>query len=492
MNRNPIKRRSWLATGGLGASLLGMLVTGLAWPAAADTHYVVPPGTPGVAPEAPFADWATAGTSILEVVNVAMTYPAPRMVWVTNGTYYFTSRVDITSPLTLQSVEGWSKTIINGNAPNSTNSAFRVNITSGSSRGVIDGFTITNFGFVGSSPYGVCLNQRGTIQNCLITGNRTMKLSDDTSGGGVQMNTYTTMSNCIVRGNKAKTGGGIAMSFTQPHVVDTLVENNYATYRGGGVHVNGSSGNRPILERVTVINNDGYQCGGIYAAPYYNAFTINACVVTGNVSYSKIDGGGGGIFVTSSKQLPVTILNSLIRGNHSDNVGGGVYANSTTEATIRNCLIAENTSRKEYGGCYIATGIVESCTLANNQAATLGGGLALVGSGVAARNNIIYHNTAPEAPNYTNLTADVAPAALSYSCVSPAVAGSGNMAAAPVFKNAAGGNYRLRANSPCVDAGLYQDWMAEAMDLDGNMRVRGVVDIGAYEARFSGTHLIVR
>ena len=47
-------------------------------------------------------------------------------------------------------------------------------------------------------------------------------------------------------------------------------------------------------------------------------------------------------------------------------------------------------------------------------------------------------------------------------------------------------NYRLSPHSPCVDAGKNEDWMWDAVDLDGNDRVwRGsvswTVDIGAYE-----------
>ena len=51
----------------------------------------------------------------------------------------------------------------------------------------------------------------------------------------------------------------------------------------------------------------------------------------------------------------------------------------------------------------------------------------------------------------------------------------------PRFMNAAGGDFRLRDSSPCIDMGtnalVYGDW-----DLEGNMRIRdGVVDMGAYE-----------
>jgi len=44
------------------------------------------------------------------------------------------------------------------------------------------------------------------------------------------------------------------------------------------------------------------------------------------------------------------------------------------------------------------------------------------------------------------------------------------------------GNYRLTANSPCVNAGTNLPWMAGAEDLDGGQRIlNGRVDIGAFE-----------
>jgi hypothetical protein len=43
-------------------------------------------------------------------------------------------------------------------------------------------------------------------------------------------------------------------------------------------------------------------------------------------------------------------------------------------------------------------------------------------------------------------------------------------------------DYRLLLDSPCIDAGVNEEWMREAVDLDGNPRIwNGTVDMGAYE-----------
>jgi hypothetical protein len=50
------------------------------------------------------------------------------------------------------------------------------------------------------------------------------------------------------------------------------------------------------------------------------------------------------------------------------------------------------------------------------------------------------------------------------------------------FSDPGAGNFRLRSDSPCVDAGVLSFWMNGATDLSARRRVSGAsVDIGAYE-----------
>ena len=63
-------------------------------------------------------------------------------------------------------------------------------------------------------------------------------------------------------------------------------------------------------------------------------------------------------------------------------------------------------------------------------------------------------------------------------------AAQGNLAAAPGWLAPEAGDYRLRADSPCVNLGTNAPWMATAADLSGGRRIDRlfrVVDIGAYE-----------
>ncbi|MBU4211926.1 MAG: hypothetical protein KKD33_05010, partial [Verrucomicrobia bacterium] len=79
--------------------------------------------------------------------------------------------------------------------------------------------------------------------------------------------------------------------------------------------------------------------------------------------------------------------------------------------------------------------------------------------------------------------------------------GTGNITGDPMFVDKGlgygttnvVGNYRLSPNSPCINAGMNQNWMTNGVDLDGMMRIRyGTVDMGAYERINKGAIFSVR
>jgi len=64
--------------------------------------------------------------------------------------------------------------------------------------------------------------------------------------------------------------------------------------------------------------------------------------------------------------------------------------------------------------------------------------------------------------------------------------GDGNVSDPPLFVDTKAGDYHLLADSPCIDAGVNDDWMWDGVDLDGNPRIfcgkfSKTVDMGAYE-----------
>ncbi len=80
---------------------------------------------------------------------------------------------------------------------------------------------------------------------------------------------------------------------------------------------------------------------------------------------------------------------------------------------------------------------------------------------------------------------------MSYSCWGGA-SGATNFDAEPRFRDHDGGDFRLRADSPCLNKGLNQPWMAEATDLVGARRIFGQrVDPGCYECQATAASIIM-
>ncbi|MBQ9430868.1 MAG: hypothetical protein IJU44_04875, partial [Kiritimatiellae bacterium] len=72
-----------------------------------------------------------------------------------------------------------------------------------------------------------------------------------------------------------------------------------------------------------------------------------------------------------------------------------------------------------------------------------------------------------------------------YTCVSPLYSGTGNINSDPRFVDAGSGDYRLLADSPCINVGS-SSYVNGSLDIFGNVRVQdGTVDMGCYEGAFS-------
>lgn len=468
----------------------------------AATHYVVPPGTPGVTPTPPFTSWSTAGTNISEVVTAAQTNTAPRTVWVTNGTYYLTGAVDITRAITVKGVNGWSKTVIDGNAPAFTNYAFYIHMAAGET-GIVDGFLITN-----CWNSGVRLGARSVVQNCLITGcrNQASGYPGNRSGGGIFTDSNTspiTISNCIVRANTcAIYGAGIQASYGNSGmlIVDSVIEDNVnpGSEGGGGINVNRSA-NVTISNCIIRGNLGSTQGGAVRLRNYSYNCTIVGCTIVSNTAryYSTAYGSGGGIYADATSAF--TARDCVFRANDAANAKGGAIFAAGDAATLRNCLIVSNSAKTDGGGIWCEAGTIESCTIVTNRAGTggtgIGGGICMDAApgSVTGLNNIVYFNIAASGgDNFTNIQGN---ANLSYSCVFPAVTGTGNITGDPLLADLAGGDYRLSNSSPCIDSGLVLAWMTNACDLDGLDRILGgEVDMGAYEydATLRGTLVVIR
>jgi len=140
--------------------------------------------------------------------------------------------------------------------------------------------------------------------------------------------------------------------------------------------------------------------------------------------------------------------------------GGGVRFSHRegTTAVVRSCVIVRNAGHGiffNHGGC------AKNCTIAYNGGAGLYA-YDMGGGGDDPANLILFGNE----QGFVRQSANIR---LVNSCTDD-----------PHFISDE--DFRLRPDSPCIDAGRNEDWMIEAVDAAGRPRIQNkVVDVGAYE-----------
>jgi len=499
----------------------------------ADTHYVSLNGTNDIG-HSYSNDWAGAATNIQWAVDVSI---ANDTVLVSNGTYYLTNEICIAKSITVRSLNGTNSTFVNGNYPAYSNRCF---VISNAASAILDGFTISNGYIVGTTATeggggGVRIITAGSVINCFIYKNTSSNISGYFAGGGAYLNGGV-ISNCNIisnsclgaytvgggihanggsaliidsriSGNQGGSGsgagiytdwsvtidgctvdnnngdGGIYISRTAI-VTDCIISNNTGVGNGGGIKAGGTA--TRLLNSIITRNTALYHGGGVLGSGL-----ISNCIITANTCGQY----GGGLEFASTN----TVINCTIAGNVAAGYlgigGGGVYFSGGGK--LINCLVYGNTNASYGGGgVYIkGTGVVVNCTIANNQAEKLGGGLFTTNAGAYITNCIIYGNVTTndncdEVYNSTEGETNN----FWYNCTpTNLVAGQGNITNNPLFIDAVNRNYRLSSGSPCINTGKNLDWMTNSIDLEGRVRIRyGRVDMGAYEAIYSGTMYMFR
>jgi hypothetical protein len=209
----------------------------------------------------------------------------------------------------------------------------------------------------------------------------------------------------------------------------------------GGVYMEGAA----WLMGLTVTNGSTSYAGGVWGG------SLSNCVLAGNAGELA-----GGVF-------EATLHHCTLVGNASAAGSGAARG-----CTLHNCVLARNVA----DNAAVMFSALFNCTLVDNT----GDAGSLHGS--PAYNCILAGNANDSGGGVSSI------------CWMPARFREGEWVPEegvnPLFVDYANGNYRLQANSPCINGGTNGAWTVGAADYDGERRIYpigGRVDIGAFEYR---------
>ena len=367
----------------------------------------------------PYETWAEAANDIQSALDIS---GGGDRVVVEAGTY---GAVTVSNAVVVMGYRGAAETVIDGRG-----SERAVTMTGG---GVLEGFTVKN----GASEDcgGILADGGAVVRDVVVEGCRAT--GAEGVGGGLCLYGGSTAENVTARGNQAAYGGGIYATATSA-VERCEMTGNAASAWGGGAWL----GDESRMLGSVVTENTAVRGAGAYG----ESCEIADCEMRGNVA----TGAGGGAAVERG-----TFRNNVVEGNTAGS-GGGLFAKDTDG---HDCLVVGNSAAKGAGVWSEGDGQLWNFTVADNEG---------TGAGVALRKPALLGNSIAWGNAGGNLDA-ASGTEVRFCCIEPVAAGEGNFAEEPQFVG--GGDYHLRAGSPCVDAGEVQKWMPEAYDLDGQRRV---------------------
>jgi hypothetical protein len=324
----------------------------------------------------------------------------------------------------------------------------------------------------------------GNVTTAALTHNSICANLGRGAGGGllIEGTTTITLTENIIQNNAAQTGyssssgGGVGIGGGSTVTLqNNIVSANSTPGPGGGLHVDNAG--TVTLTNNRIEDNSGSDIGGgIHILG--GIVTLSRNIVLGNNGGSGYwgDKGGGGIYLELGNGQTATCDDNVLRGNLTAGTGrgGGFYGNlNGGNATLRfvNNTVYGNTCTNGGGVCFSIADSTELLHVYNNiiWGNTGGSGKDIYVTGYGSEKKL-YNNNYHDCSGLWDFAVN-------------------NMDVDPLFVDVPNGDYHLRANSLCINAGTNSAPGLSILDKDGNVRVGdGIVDIGAYEHSTTDRH----
>jgi parallel beta-helix repeat protein len=267
-------------------------------------------------------------------------------------------------------------------------------------------------------------------------------------------------------------GGAIYCSYSSPFISHCALCHNYshnanANGGGGGVFVEYGS---PVVEYCHLFDNYVDSGGGLCTLEECSAIFHNNVIEDNTATYS-----GGGMYL--GVRSGPTATGNIIRRNHCSGGwgGGGVtlwnwYAMNQIAKSFTNNLLYANTAADAGGGIYTRYDLsyIYNNTIVGNSASR-GGGIYVLNEGQYLPdvcNCIVYDNTASNGPSIFLDNANNSEIYVTWSDVEGGWSGTGNFDSIPHFMDTIW--YRLEEPSRCIDAGTSDN--TPTTDFEGDVR----------------------
>jgi predicted outer membrane repeat protein len=230
-----------------------------------------------------------------------------------------------------------------------------------------------------------------TLLNATVQNNRAAE-----NGGGVYVTNRLTANNSTIANNDAgESGGGLLVFGASPAITitNTTFNGNTAAEFGGAVGTGGD--NVTIFGSTFTGNTAGSTGGGGAIHNEGGTITITASNFVGNRALSGAVGGA----ITNIQLGTVNLVGSIVQGNSSESLGGGLFTQLAT-FNIFDSLIVGNTARDggglTEGASNVAGFTIQRSVIRDNVATRFGGGLYSTSALTTARlyNSTITGNTA--------------------------------------------------------------------------------------------------